>query len=533
MYEYDKSSLYFSAEIIKAFFTDISINKLILNIGNTDFCRLVKNECHTEDYLCSLLEDSVFSNNRQSLNERITYYLDMLHEVSNKELRNLTIYDVLYFFTQNMVYYINDQFRYRYEFTDIWINITKELSQDLIISTAVIQDSEKKNINDLPTDWNYCISSDNIELQKMLNRSSGTSENHFHLRGSTPYFEVAWIYLMNTPNNPKYEIKLSEIDNNNLKRKKIYSKQEPLALLLKKAAAIRLYLYSLIFDKTYYWSDGTISLIDYQNDCKKIELNYKEFYNEKITLKAIKHYYMKNIKSYVKYKKYCSIAMYNWVIKVLNSNQLHDMLLWDQLQDGITYHNIMLETIDYAQNNKKVNQKYYNSQGERTLLNMCLKKIYNMSFEFEQIQSLLYIYLNIKYLFFNEMVQNNGRNGFFNFSEYQARKDFFLPWSYSLERKLTFDTICSIIDDVKINHVELRITPQIEPQDNIDSIKNYDIAINEAIECCKKYSKHPLEISCENFYYVFHFIKIQIQIMLKMSVEIVFPEKCLYYNPIV
>ncbi len=77
-----------------------------------------------------------------------------------------------------------------------------------------------------------------------------------------------------------------------------------------------------------------------------------------------------------------------------------------------------------------------------------------------------------------------------------------------MERKLAVDTICSIIDDVKIHNIELRISPCIDVTENVEMLKNYDIAISQAIECYNRNNVEDFKPQISNFYYVFHFIKI-------------------------
>ena len=44
--------------------------------------------------------------------------------------------------------------------------------------------------------------SDNVELNNMLSR--GLADNHFHLKGSAPYFYMSWINMMNQVNKKEF-----------------------------------------------------------------------------------------------------------------------------------------------------------------------------------------------------------------------------------------------------------------------------------------------------------------------------------------
>ncbi len=505
-----RKEVFFSAELIKAYFKGRSIPDIIAELENPDLCSLTKQGDDGVDFLRHLLEDAVFSVNRQSITKRITAYLGFIKNQNNLQSDEITVYDLLGFFCDKVIYRINNQYRYRYNYTDIWNNLSKELSEELFIATAAVQDSKRRRFDNLTTDWNYCISSDNIDIQNMLSRDVGVSENHFHLRGSTPYFDVAWIHIMNSPNKKTYEASLMKMSANLLKRDDTQDKVEPLCLMLKKASAIRLFLYSVVSDDNYLFEDGYVDLLDYKNDCDIFGIDDdRKFSSGRVAIKKLRHGYMKSDRLYKRYKNICADAMYEWLITKVVTCYTNYSNVWDTLQENIVKHNIVDdEMIDYAQSAVSYTKKYYNIQGERFILNSCLNIIYNKSSRYQQIQSLLYLYLAIKYQFYDEMVQSNSRNGFFNFNEYQDRKDFFLPWSYSLERKLTVDTICSIIDDVKIHNVELRISPQIDVIENINMLKNYDLAIEEAIKRCNINAYNGFRTDVSNFYYVFHFIKI-------------------------
>lgn len=505
-----RNEVFFSAELIKAYFKKQPIPDIIAELESPDLCSLTKQGDDGIDFLRCLLEDAVFSVNRQSITKRITAYLRFIKNYNNIQSDEITIYDVLCFFCDKVIYRTNNQYRYRYNYTDIWNNLSKELSEELFIATAVVQDSKRRRLDTLPTDWNYCISSDNIDIQNMLSRDVGVSENHFHLRGSTPYFDVAWIHVMNAPNKKSYEASLMKMSANLLKRDDTQDKVEPLWLMLKKASAIRLFLYSIVSDDNYLFEDGYINSLDYENDRAVFGIvDDRRFNIGKIAIKQLRHNYMKSEKLYKRYKNICADAMYAWLISQVIPCYTNYSNVWDTLQENIVKRNIVSdEMIDYAQNAAYYTNKYYNIQGERFILNSCLDIIYTKSNGYKQIQSLLYLYLAIKYQFYDEMVQSNSRKGFFNFNEYQDRKDLFLPWSYSLERKLTVDTICSIIDDVKIHSVELRISPQIDVIENVNMLKNYDFAIEEAIRRCNRNEHSNFRPKVTDFYYVFHFIKI-------------------------
>lgn len=100
--------------------------------------------------------------------------------------------------------------------------------------------------------WKYIISSDNVELNNMLNR--GLAENHFHLKGSAPYFYMSWINLMNQVNDKKFIRILRKYDENRMQEFSVYhteAAEASLVLMHLQSALIRLYLYTWITEEPF------------------------------------------------------------------------------------------------------------------------------------------------------------------------------------------------------------------------------------------------------------------------------------------
>lgn len=146
-----------------------------------------------------------------------------------------------------MIIRSNNNFCFHYEYTDIWRNFSRYVDEEIVLISVVYnyyKNSHQKSNQYL--DFPYCINCDNAEIKNMLKRLPGTSENHFHLRGSSPYFYIAWINLMNHIYQPDFDYNLNNISGNSLMNYGGRYKKESLPLLCKKVATIRFYLYNLI-----------------------------------------------------------------------------------------------------------------------------------------------------------------------------------------------------------------------------------------------------------------------------------------------
>lgn len=101
--------------------------------------------------------------------------------------------------------------------------------------------------------WKYVIGSDNVELNNMLNH--GLAENHFHLKGSAPYFYMSWVNLMNKVMNRKFIQNLRQYDADRQQGFTLYhtdAVEESLVVMHLQAALIRAYLYSWIKGRDFW-----------------------------------------------------------------------------------------------------------------------------------------------------------------------------------------------------------------------------------------------------------------------------------------
>lgn len=497
--------LQLSSEILKLSFQHVSFHDLYSQNQGNNACQLSENGRTIKASLRNALEDNLKLANRQQLEEQLHAFFKHL------KVSPVTIYDVLFYFADNMLYPRRDTYRYRYEYTDIWRNYTRFLDEELVVAAAVLlNESRRGNRREFPLDWSYCINCDNAELMAMLKRDQGVSENHFHLRGSSPYFYVSWIYLMNHVNHASYEKNIEKLEYNRLTENLSSAQGEPLQLLWRKAAAIRMFLYLYVSETSHSFQcfelDKKLVQTDNQKFGLSIDLENRQWCSEKgISMKKLKPYYLKNQDSFLQFKKRCLDGMYHWLHdEILSCDNLNIMPI-NTLQEEIMSCELLHEgQIDYAQVKGKADLQYYHLQGERYLLTQVLRKIKFKTIGYERAEGLLYLYLLMKHQFRSELVQSNERNGFYNFAEFQSRKSLFVP--YAFEEELATDTISSIIEDTKLHRAELRITPEETVKDNEENIQMYDRAIEAAIKKAKAAGQKNIPKK-EQFFYTFHFFK--------------------------
>ncbi len=437
----------FSAQFILAVYHDLTVKELCLNY---------------HDYLCSKHEGRLPS----EFTDQQVYAL-LKHHFTNFSFQNLhgqitcqcerfgkhdtlDFFDILLAYSDDMIVRCDNRYRFKYIYTDIWRNMTKKISEEIFVISAVIQEDIRRNITERKSchmDWSYCIEHDDYELHRLLRRGQGVSDNHFHLRGSSPYFDVSWIYLMNNISDADYENKIDEIESNLLKeypnRKADYS----LKIIWRKAAAIRMYLYLEV--------TGSPKAEAYFDDIIRFIIPYER-------------------------TSICTFPL-NEIQKLCNLEKKYN-------------------TADYAHTSTiNSNQKYKNLLGERYILYKSMMAALNGN---DNVKQLLFLYLLMKNRFYSEYVQSNERVGFHNFCEYQDRKDGIIP--YEEEREIAADTICSVIEGNKLHRMELRISPEYTKAEMHETIQLYEGAIEDALE--RMPSEYNLSRE-KNFFYTLHFIK--------------------------
>lgn len=510
----EHNHLLLASIVLQALFRNTSMNELIRKRKNANICEYLDKE------LQSILKDQLQNYNHYELQSYIHSFMQRYNSNTNP----VNIFNIIFDFSNEIITYCDENYRFKYEYTDIWRDFTKNMDEETaVISAIFLDDMRKCNFNRMSWDWSFCIEHDNHELISILKRDNGVSENHFHLRGSSAYYYISWVLLMNNVSDPNYEKSFLKIEENRLKSTKDSIRQIPLSLVCLKASAIRLYLYSATINSNALFEECFIekSTLYKDADTCDFKCNDNEFKElERIPLKSVKKYYCSNRSAFKAYKDHCLEGMYAWLNnKVLPCNNIC-LFPIKQIQDIIEKWSIdgdCNENIDYAQGSISIkNKKYFTLSGERCIIYNSIRCIYKKIGNYREVESLLYLYLHAKYQFRVELVQSNTYIGFHNFQDYQNRKDYFIPWSDEFEKKIIADTICSIMETPKIHKAELRVTPRNTVEENSKNIQIAEDAIECAFKCIDAYngSRDRDLDNCivkddfkNKFFYTLHFIK--------------------------
>ena len=390
-----------------------------INIGKTSLNCLdrkvnLKKEDKKDFVSCFNHKYSTLYNKDEVYN--LTKVLDEWMKLS--PMKNKNIFNILVTFTQEVLDERNEVPICRHEKLFKWRDVSLNLGEDIFTTAFLAYNDVSIGKERRYFSWSSVIKTNNTKLQYILKK--GMAENHFHLNGSSPHFQLAWISLMN-------RIEGREKQFNALKKeKKLYptkvveynDKEEDIEVLVKQAAIIRLFLYEKFF-------------------LKNKEIKFKKYYKELSFLgKPLQAKNIQNKISTIQYqvgKRFC--------------NEIPDYAI----SKNIIEKNYKINGIDNG------NALLY---GERVFLYELFKLVFKEDEEFEPYMDLLYIYLCIKQRLRSEIIQINEVVGFANFADYQNRKELFIPEGSIYQNAIVNIAIRSSFLEQNIKLLEARITPK-------------------------------------------------------------------------
>lgn len=443
-----------AASVLNVFFSELSIGPMLRN-----YREYIRNPIGK--FTLSISEILPYLQRLQTQNNREEILCQVKKLAQNLEMDHddvISIHDLVSLFSDHMIHRFHEDYRFAYEHCNIWRDATVAIDEEFFVMSKYVQENRRRGLSSRTNyTWSSCIEHDNFYLSRMLNDGIGVSDIHFHLRGSSPYYQFSWIRMMANPGADEIEQQIKNITNSRLAPRYYFSDsniEEPLSVLCMKAAAIRLYL--------------VIYILERERHCS---------ISEAFDITSL--------------RRIISLSEVSLQIRLSLQNRIDEIRFMVHVPSQMDY-------IPSVARNDYLSDLY----GERWLISKVLGSNPSCEIEF-----LLYSYLAIKNRFRAEMIQCNRLIGFNNFLQFQNRKDLFLPWSYESERRLAAATIASVIDGPRIHALEMRISPAYPytnetdlTLDNIRQIENYDEAVRNVIRDNTLYS-------IDDFYYTFHFIK--------------------------
>ncbi len=459
---------------------------------------------------------------------------------------SFSILDVLHIFNQKVLTELEAEPVCRYDHLLKWRKVSFELEEDLFTTSYLAKLDIRRGWGGRSKfDWKCVVGNDNEVLKSVLNK--GLAENHFHLKGSAPYFIMSWINLMNLVNHAKFSAVLAKYDQERRNYDMMYhsdSAEPPLVHQHLQAAAIRAFLFTILTGKEfimneYYelpveavWEWLNLKILHEWDGCgfsgqalRFVESVEKELHLEPGDIvkegkkKKLPYDYVCGLLKQARYlhintdvirhmvkpeerKEFTRKVVYNRLCEILGQEQ--DLMLFrDNLSQQIKEFRID-ENGQYDKNSFDYMLRACTEQGihadllggERYFLYCMFKGLYQGDPNLTPYGNLFYAYLVIKERIRSELIQVNRKVGFDNFLRYQNRKEEFID-DTALEKVYSRYSVRSTLESQPVVKLEARITPRNTARENKDYINKLDkgIGITSRGELRKK------------VFYVFHFVK--------------------------
>ena len=184
----------------------------------------------------------------------LKYFLDVFREGAKSRGRRipegLSVFEPLFYYAREFLLIRDNEVRCRYSRLLAWRKITTELSQDLLVTAFLAGELTHDQMRMRGFTWKSVIDHDNAQVNAVVRR--GISENHFHLNGAAPIFQISWLSLMNNVNVSKLGEHLRAYDKErrytNIAYASTYT-ENSFQVRYMQAALIRLLLYCKICEK--------------------------------------------------------------------------------------------------------------------------------------------------------------------------------------------------------------------------------------------------------------------------------------------
>lgn len=321
----------------------------------------------------------------------------------------------------------------RFEQLINWRDAYLLLGQDLFICAWLAQMPDRRLRRNFFS-WPVTIPCDNRILEKL---SEGAAENHMHLYAGASVFSLSWICAMNHPCTKAFDKSVSEnLFSTYLQAHQIRDASLSFWPMRKKmlyAAFLRACLFSFLHG-------DTMSLLQRLHD----------FYYEYGTDDAA-----------------CAILMEE-------IDALRHLC-------GVRFPQPTFEgsaCLDYAftrELSAEQEQEYRLLAGERHFLFSCFRAVFQGGFGLSE-QWVLYLYVLLKAQIRSEFVQVNNQVGFANFLDYDSRKK--LIWKAYPEyfNEDIRQSVNAAIKEQRLRSLEGRIGPEMDFEENIESVYKIDRA---------------------------------------------------------
>lgn len=191
--------------------------------------------------------------------------------------QSIGIFDLVHCLVSKLITVSRGRIVYRYKYLKTWHYLTGKVGSNLFVGSVLAKKDYKDGFRRREFSNTDVLHHDNQILNEVFDK--GMSENHFHLRCSSPYFLLSWISLMNNVTVARTARLLDQIDEEPRSPRIQYqhnSNEDRFCILHLKAAAIRAYLYACLTGQMIEFGEYQVSVEWLLDHILDTEFNYKE-----------------------------------------------------------------------------------------------------------------------------------------------------------------------------------------------------------------------------------------------------------------
>lgn len=369
----------------------------------------------------------------------------------------------------------------RYQELLPWRRLTRSLGEEFPVTTMyALYDMDRGHSGRTRFSWGYTISHNNKQLNNMVRR--GIAEHHYHIWGSTPYFQVSWISLMNHLTESSYVKHFEKLHQENVRcvssrqvidqlifpiqGKDTRTAPNPWAVLQLQAALIRLYLCTRLTGKPCL----RLSKYDAPLQCGDV---YKLLSDpDQLLMETV------NLQAAISARAEGDGACADYALRLFQGH----------IRSG--------------------EETYESFAGERWFMYQMLTDIYHTA-AFQRLtpseHNLFYAYLLLRGELRFQLVQSNDLIGFDNFDRIQNHKWDFIGDATSEQWVTRLAIREPLVAKPYLKELEIRLSPAQTAEQNQRLIAGLEKAtLGDGLSADQAGEFAELR---SRFYYVFHFIK--------------------------
>ena len=345
----------------------------------------------------------------------------MQEHLNGKKNTEGTVFQLVFYLADKMLCIDGNEIKCKFDQLLRWREISLYVGQDFFTCAYLAAKDVGTGYITRKFCWRPIIRSDNSRIHNILKK--GVAENHFHLNGSAKIFELNWLCLMNhiTGRSGDFKkIKRSmQMRHNDIITG--WEERESFYIECQRAALYRIYLF-LCMKNNEYMIKSAERLID------MISGEHKTGKETEIEVNMIAR-------------------------EIQNLITITQNIYGAEINDCILDYAFEKSMMQYNDNICRL------LAGERKFLYDCYCSVLTDRFDSEQ-KNIFYAYLMIRTDFRGEIIQNNDKVGFSNFSDYQNRKEYFIEGHRAYEEELVRLALNETLEQENMRFLEARICPK-------------------------------------------------------------------------